>query len=116
MGQAIRKGRARGGSLQSRWLCPDAKGGNLKAVVFSGHGSVEFTDVELADPGPGEVKVKIAAAGVCHSDLHVRRGEWAVPRPLVMGHEGSGVVIAVGEGTSHVAVGDHVILSWVPAC
>jgi S-(hydroxymethyl)glutathione dehydrogenase/alcohol dehydrogenase len=72
--------------------------------------------VDLAGPGPGEVRVRIAAAGVCHSDLHVRHGEWDVPTPLVMGHEGSGVVIAVADDVSAVAVGDHVILSWVPAC
>jgi S-(hydroxymethyl)glutathione dehydrogenase / alcohol dehydrogenase len=88
----------------------------MKAVVFAGAGPAELTDVDLADPGPGEVLVRIAAAGVCHSDLHVRRGEWDVPTPLVMGHEGSGVVKAVADDVSDVAVGDHVILSWVPAC
>ena len=49
-------------------------------------------------PGAGEVRVRIAAAGVCHSDLHVRRGDWRVAAPLVMGHEGSGTVLAVGRG------------------
>ena len=70
-------------------------------------------DVELAPPGPGEVKVKIAGAGVCHSDLHLQKGEWPHPSPLVMGHEGSGVVVEVGEGVTHLAEGDHVVLSWV---
>ncbi|HEY8589922.1 MAG TPA: zinc-binding dehydrogenase, partial [Naasia sp.] len=55
-------------------------------------------------------------AGVCHSDLHVRRGEWDAPAPLVMGHEGSGTVVELGEGVLSLAVGDHVVLSWVPPC
>jgi Zn-dependent alcohol dehydrogenase len=87
----------------------------MKAAVFDGV-NIEITDVELAPPGPGEVLVDIAAAGVCHSDLHVVRGEWQVPLPLVMGHEGSGVVAALGEGVTTLKVGDHVVLSWVPNC
>jgi S-(hydroxymethyl)glutathione dehydrogenase / alcohol dehydrogenase len=89
----------------------------MRAVVFTGPDApVEVTDVELAPPGPGEVRVTIAAAGVCHSDLHVRRGEWQPPVPLVMGHEGSGIVTALGAGVSHLAEGDHVVLSWVAPC
>jgi len=87
----------------------------MKAVVFDGN-RVSVTDVDLSEPGPGEVRVRVAAAGVCHSDLHVLRGEWGVPLPLVMGHEGSGVVDALGEGVNSLAVGDHVVLSWVPNC
>ncbi|WP_223693006.1 alcohol dehydrogenase catalytic domain-containing protein [Leifsonia poae] len=89
----------------------------MKAIVFdSVDRSIRLADVDLAEPGPGEVRVRIAAAGVCHSDLHVRRGEWAAPTPLVMGHEGSGVVTAVGPGVSTLAEGDHVVLSWVAPC
>jgi len=88
----------------------------MKAVVFHGGGAVEVADVTLAEPRAGEVRVRIAAAGVCHSDLHVRRGEWKVPLPLVMGHEGSGVVTSLGDDVSGLEVGDHVILSWVAAC
>ncbi len=91
------------------------KGFYMRAIVFDGT-DVELSDIELAAPGPGEVAVKIAAAGVCHSDLHVLRGEWDVPLPLVMGHEGSGVVSALGDGVTTLAVGDHVVLSWVPNC
>jgi S-(hydroxymethyl)glutathione dehydrogenase/alcohol dehydrogenase len=87
----------------------------VKATVFDGV-SVEIADILLAPPGPGEVLVDIAAAGVCHSDLHVMRREWKVPLPLVMGHEGSGVVAAIGEGVTTLKVGDHVVLSWVPNC
>lgn len=89
----------------------------MRAVVFSGVDMpIEVTEVDLAPPGPGEVRVKIAAAGVCHSDLHVRRGEWAVATPLVMGHEGSGTVIEVGSGVTGLREGDHVVLSWVAPC
>ncbi|MFJ2505336.1 MULTISPECIES: alcohol dehydrogenase catalytic domain-containing protein [Microbacterium] len=89
----------------------------MKAVVFRDPQSpIEFVDVDLAPPRAGEVRVRIAAAGVCHSDLHVKRGEWDAAAPLVMGHEGSGVVTELGEGVNTLAVGDHVVLSWVPPC
>lgn len=85
------------------------------AAVFDGT-SVQISNVDLAAPGPGEVAVDIAAAGVCHSDLHVVRGEWDVPLPVVLGHEGSGVISAVGDEVTELAVGDHVVLNWVPNC
>jgi S-(hydroxymethyl)glutathione dehydrogenase/alcohol dehydrogenase len=89
----------------------------MKAVVFRETGRTpEVTEVQLAPPGRGEVKVKIAAAGVCHSDLHVTRGEWVLPRPMVLGHEGSGTVVEVGEGVTGLREGDHVVLSWVAPC
>lgn len=89
----------------------------MQAVIFTEPSEpIQFTEVDLAAPGPGEVRVRIAAAGVCHSDLHVKRGEWDSPAPLVMGHEGSGVVTELGEGVTSLAVGDHVVLSWVPPC
>ena len=58
----------------------------------------------------------IAAAGVCHSDLHMVRGEWEHRTPVVLGHEGSGVITALGDGVEGLEVGDHVVLSWVPSC
>jgi S-(hydroxymethyl)glutathione dehydrogenase/alcohol dehydrogenase len=73
-------------------------------------------DVELADPGPGEVEVRLLASGVCHSDWNVVTGATSNPLPAVLGHEGAGVVETVGEGVGDVAEGDHVILSWLPAC
>ncbi|MEU0496588.1 Zn-dependent alcohol dehydrogenase [Mycobacterium sp. NPDC006124] len=89
----------------------------MKAIVFRDPDTaIEVADVDLTAPKAGEVRVKIAAAGVCHSDLHVKRGEWDAPAPLVMGHEGSGVVVELGEGVDSLAVGDHVVLSWVPPC
>jgi NDMA-dependent alcohol dehydrogenase len=73
-------------------------------------------DVELAAPGPGEVEVRLAASGVCHSDWNVVTGATPNPLPAVLGHEGAGVVEAIGEGVTTLAEGDHVILSWLPAC
>jgi S-(hydroxymethyl)glutathione dehydrogenase / alcohol dehydrogenase len=73
-------------------------------------------EVELDAPGPGEVEVRLAASGVCHSDWNVVTGATANPLPTVLGHEGAGVVESVGEGVDTVSEGDHVILSWLPAC
>jgi S-(hydroxymethyl)glutathione dehydrogenase/alcohol dehydrogenase len=73
-------------------------------------------DLELAQPGPGEVRVRMLASGVCHSDLHVRDGEWQRPGPLVMGHEGAGVVEAIGPGVSGLRLGQAVALSWLVPC
>lgn len=72
--------------------------------------------LDLQDPQPGEVLVKLAAAGVCHSDYHVAMGTTQHPMPCVTGHEGAGVVQAVGEGVTRVKPGDHVTLSWTPDC
>ncbi len=73
-------------------------------------------DIELAPPGPGEVKVKVGASGVCHSDLSVSNGTIPLPTPIVLGHEGAGTVVEVGEAVNGLAVGDHVVLSFVPNC
>lgn len=73
-------------------------------------------DVQLGDPGPGEVVVEIAAAGLCHSDLSVIDGNRPRVMPMVLGHEASGVVREVGAGVSELAPGDHVIFAFVPAC
>lgn len=89
----------------------------MRAVVFRGTDEpITVTDVHLDPPGPGEVKVKVAAAGVCHSDLHVTRGEWMMPTPMVLGHEGSGTVVEVGAAVTGLNEGDHVVLSWVAPC
>lgn len=90
----------------------------MKAAVLTAYDTpLEVRDdVEIAPPGPGEVRVKIVASGVCHSDLSVMNGTIPLPTPIVLGHEGAGVVEAVGEGVTTVAEGDHVVLSFVPAC
>ena len=91
---------------------------NLKGAVYVGPNEpLEVRDLTISDqPGRGEVLVKLAASGVCHSDLHVIDGDWDVAPPIVMGHEGAGVVVSVGEGVHDLDVGDHVILSWLPSC
>lgn len=73
--------------------------------------------MEVAPPGPGEVRVRMVASGVCHSCLHAWDGSHGgMPLPLVLGDEGAGVVEAVGVGVTRVSVGDPVVLSWVPVC
>jgi S-(hydroxymethyl)glutathione dehydrogenase/alcohol dehydrogenase len=72
--------------------------------------------IDYQEPQAGEVLVRIAASGVCHSDLHVIHGTQTVPLPTVLGHEGAGIVEAVGPHVTRVKVGDHVVLSWVPYC
>jgi NDMA-dependent alcohol dehydrogenase len=72
--------------------------------------------LDLADPRAGEVLIKLAACGVCHSDWHVANGDTKHPMPCVAGHEGAGVVAAVGPGVARLHPGDHVVLSWSPDC
>ncbi len=90
----------------------------MRAVVLREPGRpVAVEEVELDPPRAEEVLVRVAAAGVCHSDVRLADGELGEGRwPLVLGHEGAGVVEAVGERVTHVAPGDHVALSFVPAC
>lgn len=77
---------------------------------------VEIRDLELIEPRAGEVRVRMLASGVCHSDLHVRDGEWDRPTPIVMGHEGAGIVEAAGPGVTSPRVGDLVALAWLIPC
>jgi S-(hydroxymethyl)glutathione dehydrogenase/alcohol dehydrogenase len=86
------------------------------AVLREAGKAWEITELELDDPGPGEVLIRFAAAGMCHSDEHVRTGDSVVRLPMVGGHEGAGVVEAVGELVTRVRVGDHVVCSFIPAC
>jgi len=86
------------------------------AVVYETGGPFVIEDVTLQEPQPGEVLVRIAAAGVCHSDWHVVTGAMPYPLPVVLGHEGAGVVQAVGNGVTRVEPGDHVILNFAPDC
>jgi S-(hydroxymethyl)glutathione dehydrogenase/alcohol dehydrogenase len=76
----------------------------------------EIVELEVVDPGPGEVLVEMAYAGLCHSDEHLRHSNPGGRYPIVGGHEGSGVVQAVGPGVTSVAPGDHVVTSFLPAC
>jgi len=78
--------------------------------------AVRVEDVLVAEPRAGEVRVRMLASGVCHSDLHVRDGDWPRPTPIVMGHEGAGIVEAVGPGVVSHRVGQPVALSWLVPC
>ncbi|MCU1369693.1 MAG: Alcohol dehydrogenase GroES domain protein [Ilumatobacteraceae bacterium] len=73
-------------------------------------------DIEVDAPNAGEVTIKIEATGVCHSDLHAMQGSLPQPAPFVPGHEGAGVISAVGEGVTELAIGDHVVVAWSPPC
>ncbi|MET8723019.1 MULTISPECIES: Zn-dependent alcohol dehydrogenase [Streptomyces] len=89
----------------------------VRAAVLPAVGApLEITGIELPDPGPGQVRVRLAAAGVCHSDLSLADGVMRVPVPAVLGHEGAGTVVAVGEGVTHVSPGAPVVLNWAPSC
>ena len=88
-----------------------------KAAVCKEIGSpLEVLDLDLAGPKAGEVRVRLGASGVCHSDLSVVNGTLFNPLPSVLGHEGAGVVEELGEGVEDLKVGDHVVISWVPQC
>lgn len=89
----------------------------VRAAVLPAVGSpLEIAEIELPAPGPGQVRVKLAAAGVCHSDLSLSNGTLRQPAPAVLGHEGAGTVTEVGEGVTSVAPGDEVVLNWAPSC
>jgi S-(hydroxymethyl)glutathione dehydrogenase/alcohol dehydrogenase len=91
----------------------------MRAAVLRNTGDEKLEihdDVELGPVGPGEVKVKIHATGVCHSDVSGMNGTIPQPAPFVPGHEGAGVVAEVGEGVTSVAPGDHVIIAWSAPC
>ena len=77
---------------------------------------LDIVEVDLDGPGRGEVLVRVAAAGLCHSDLSVIDGSRPRPIPMVLGHEAAGVVAAIGEGVGDLAVGDHVVMVFVPSC
>ncbi|MFJ6409119.1 Zn-dependent alcohol dehydrogenase [Streptomyces hydrogenans] len=89
----------------------------IRAAVLPAVGApLEITGIELPEPGPGQVRIRLAAAGVCHSDLSLSNGTMRVPVPAVLGHEGAGTVVSVGEGVTHVVPGDGVVLNWAPSC
>ncbi len=76
---------------------------------------LEIVELELDPPGPGELLIKVGAAGLCHSDLSVINGSRPRVMPMALGHEAAGEVVEIGAG-SRLAVGDHVVLAFVPAC
>src|SRR2546421_2943313 len=86
------------------------------AILWEQGQPLSVEDAELDAPHAAEVLVEVKAAGVCHSDLHPVRGDWPARLPLVLGHEGAGIVREVGAGVTHVRVGDHVVFCWAPPC
>ncbi len=86
------------------------------AILWEMNTPWSVEDVELDDPKVGEVRVKLAASGMCHSDEHVVTGDLPFELPLIGGHEGAGVVEAVGPGVSWLEEGDHVVFGFIPSC
>jgi S-(hydroxymethyl)glutathione dehydrogenase / alcohol dehydrogenase len=90
---------------------------NINAAILWEQGApLSVEGAELGAPRAGEVLVELKAAGVCHSDLHPARGDWPARTPLVLGHEGAGLVREVGAGVEGVSVGDAVVFCWAPPC
>jgi S-(hydroxymethyl)glutathione dehydrogenase/alcohol dehydrogenase len=86
-------------------------------VFFEPGAPHQMVDLEVDEPGPGEVRVRMVASGICHSCLYAMDGDHAgIPRPIVLGDEGAGVVESVGPGVTSVAPGDAVVISWAPGC
>jgi Zn-dependent alcohol dehydrogenase len=90
----------------------------VRAAVLREPGAgLRIEEVELAAPGPGELRVRVEAAGVCHTDLHYLHGQMRCPLPAVLGHEGAGIVEAIGPGTeTDLAIGERVAFLWRPRC
>lgn len=86
------------------------------AMPYAKSKPLSIEEVELRDPGPGEILVRMGAAGLCHSDLSVINGDRPRPTPMALGHEAAGVVEALGPGVSDLRKGDHVVLVFVPSC
>ena len=87
------------------------------SVLFEQGAPLRVEELDLEGPREGEVLVRMAASGVCHSCLHAADGSWkGVPVPIVLGDEGAGTVESVGAGVRELQAGDHVILSWAPTC
>ncbi|HYH50245.1 MAG TPA: zinc-binding dehydrogenase [Acidimicrobiia bacterium] len=88
----------------------------VRAAVVEGLNDIAVRELELAEPRAGEVLVRLVATGICHTDLSMLRGNLPVPMPFVPGHEGAGIVEAVGSGVTDITVGDHVVCSIVFSC
>lgn len=86
------------------------------AILFEPKQKLSIDQVDVPSPRQGEVLVHMAVGGVCHSDLHVMKGDLAAPLPAILGHEGSGVVAEIGPGVKDVQPGDHVIPLWRLSC
>jgi len=86
------------------------------AVLYEANTPLKIVDLEQQGPQAGEVRVRVKAAGICHSDWHIMNGDWQLPLPMVLGHEAAGIVEEVGAGVANVKPGDHIIFSFRPQC
>jgi S-(hydroxymethyl)glutathione dehydrogenase/alcohol dehydrogenase len=86
------------------------------AVLYEVNKPLVIEDIDIDDPGPGQVMVRTVSSGVCHSDLHQIEGLWPIDLPVVLGHEAAGIVEKVGEGVTYVQPGDHVVMNFIPFC
>jgi S-(hydroxymethyl)glutathione dehydrogenase/alcohol dehydrogenase len=86
------------------------------AVLYEVNKPLVIEEIDIDDPGPGQVMVKTVSSGVCHSDLHQIEGLWPMELPAVLGHEAAGIVERVGKGVTYVHPGDHVVMNFMPFC
>ncbi|MCW2819445.1 MAG: NDMA-dependent alcohol dehydrogenase, partial [Marmoricola sp.] len=86
------------------------------AVVVEAGKPIEIEELELDKPQAGEVLIRYTHAGLCHSDVHIAHGDLEARLPMVLGHEGAGIIEEVGPGVTRVKVGDHVVCSFIPNC
>ncbi len=86
------------------------------AVVYEFGKPIEIEELDLDGPKAGEVLIRYTYAGLCHSDVHVAHGDLEARLPMVLGHEGAGIIEEIGPGVTRVAVGDHVVCSFIPNC
>ena len=86
------------------------------AVVYEAGKPIEIEELELDKPQDGEVLIRYTHAGLCHSDVHVAHGDLEARLPMVLGHEGAGIIEEVGPGVTRVKAGDHVVCSFIPNC
>ena len=87
------------------------------ALIWEFNQPWSIEEIEIGDPVKDEVKIQMEASGMCHSDHHLVTGDIPMAGfPVLGGHEGAGIVVEVGPGVDHIAVGDHVVLSFIPSC
>ena len=86
------------------------------AVVYEPGKRIEIEELDLDGPREGEVLIRYTHAGLCHSDIHIAHGDLPARLPMVLGHEGAGIIEEVGAGVTRVKPGDHVVLSFIPNC
>jgi Zn-dependent alcohol dehydrogenase len=86
------------------------------AILYEANTPLQVVEVEQQGPQSGEARVRVKAAGICHSDWHIMNGDWPLPLPMALGHEAAGIVEEIGPGVANVKPGDHVIFSFRPQC